>query len=511
MCTSMYICVIVFLIIKSKNQKMKTRILFVTILFTIIFSCSKEEANPVITPAPQLSSENNISKLVLEQNEIEYSTSISGITIDVNDKLPYNSETIQIKSIELSEKATANVKATDSFNILSGSFQIQVIAENGNEKIYTVNVLFEERMFDVTVFEPSSVSKTYTVPTYAHYMPWFGSKDISGNWHHWGEEADMILTDGKRKIPTVYYPLIDLYDSNDEDYLEYSFLCMKLAGLDGVFIDYYTNTELFDFPFNLERTLSAIDMCEKIGLNYAVVYEDWTLNSAEENGLGNQIDLFRNNIDYLESNIFNRPNYVHYQDKPLFMIFGPQSKLTGEEWRSVIKDNLSFAGVIWMVDETISSYFDGVMSWTGDSDGAANELSNCQENYNLCIAGAMPGFETLREGWPVTDPRDGENFREGLQFAKDKNPTFLQIPTWNDWEEGTIIEPSLEFGYSRLETLQNFLGVSYTKEELELTVQLYKKRKEHKGKVYENQVLDQVFYYLISLQIEEAKNLINEI
>lgn len=294
-------------------------------------------------------------------------------------------------------------------------------------------------------------------------MPWFGSKDASETWHHWGDEADIVLSDGRRKIPAVYYPLVDLYDSNDKDYLEYAFLCMKLAGLDGVFIDYYTNTELFDFPFNLERTWSAIEMCEKVGLNYAVVYEDWTLNSAEDNGLGTQKDLLTNHIDYLNTNFFYRNNYVQHGGKPLFMIFGPQSQLTGPEWNEVLQQNYAFVGVVWMVETAMKPYFDGMMSWTAESGAALNELLNCQQDYALCIAGAMPGFETTRVGWPTVDPRNGDNFRAGLSFAKQNNPSYIQIPTWNDWEEGTIIEPSLEFGYDRLEILQEFGAYRMTK------------------------------------------------
>jgi hypothetical protein len=88
---------------------------------------------------------------------------------------------------------------------------------------------------------------------------------------------------------------------------------------------------------------------------------------------------------------------------------------------------------------------------------------------------------------------------------------YLQIPTWNDWGEGTMIEPSLEFGYQRLEILQEWFGVPYNSDELKLTVLLYQKRKEYKGKIYENQILDQVFYYLVSLQIDKANALLKKL
>jgi hypothetical protein len=129
----------------------------------------------------------------------------------------------------------------------------------------------------------------------------------------------------------------------------------------------------------------------------------------------------------------------------------------------------------------------------------------------------MPGFEDYYteggwgDGFETRDPRNGERLRDVLEIATENDLDFLQIPTWNDWGEGTIIEPSLEFEYQRLEILQEWFGVEYRKEDLELAVKLYQKRKEHKGKQYENQVLDQVFYYLVSLQIDEARKLLEEL
>ena len=134
-----------------------------------------------------------------------------------------------------------------------------------------------------------------------------------------------------------------------------------------------------------------------------------------------------------------------------------------------------------------------------------------------CIGGAMPEFKDYYKeggwgnGYTSYDARDGQLFEETLQRAKANHVDAVQIITWNDYGEGTIIEPTLEFGYSRLEQLQGFLGVDYSGIELALAVKLYRKRKEYKGKVLENKKLDQVFYYLISLQIDKAKKLLDEL
>jgi hypothetical protein len=74
-----------------------------------------------------------------------------------------------------------------------------------------------------------------------------------------------------------------------------------------------------------------------------------------------------------------------------------------------------------------------------------------------------------------------------------------------------MIEPTEEFGYDFLTTLQSTLGVSFTQTELELVKKLYDLRKKNKSSVLNNKKLDQVFYYLASLQISKAQDLLNEV
>ena len=136
----------------------------------------------------------------------------------------------------------------------------------------------------------------------------------------------------------------------------------------------------------------------------------------------------------------------------------------------------------------------------------------------LFWGGALFEFREFYEegGWQATNQsrlfnRDGALLRETLNNAKNTNSDFIQLITWNDWGEGTAIEPSQEYEYQQLEIIQEFLGMSLNPGSLALTVELYQKRKEHKNKLLENKKLDQVFYYLISLQFDKARDLLDEI
>jgi hypothetical protein len=47
---------------------------------------------------------------------------------------------------------------------------------------------------------------------------------------------------------------------------------------------------------------------------------------------------------------------------------------------------------------------------------------------------------------PVTDRWGGETYRELWQAAIAAAPDYVLITSWNEWHEGSEIEPSVEYG-----------------------------------------------------------------
>ncbi|MGI9467534.1 MAG: hypothetical protein ACR2OA_10465, partial [Rubripirellula sp.] len=91
----------------------------------------------------------------------------------------------------------------------------------------------------------------------AHYMPWYQAKPFAPAWGwHWKmNKFDPDATDvgdspesAKRQIASHFYPLIGPYDSADPAVLECQLLQMKLAGIDGVIVDWYGLSDLYDYP-----------------------------------------------------------------------------------------------------------------------------------------------------------------------------------------------------------------------------------------------------------------------
>jgi hypothetical protein len=57
----------------------------------------------------------------------------------------------------------------------------------------------------------------------------------------------------------------------------------------------------------------------------------------------------------------------------------------------------------------------------------------------------------------------------------------IQLATWNDFTEGTILEPTVERGFQSLVTIQKFTGVPFTQHNLEEIYKLFTLRKQYNG------------------------------
>ncbi len=107
---------------------------------------------------------------------------------------------------------------------------------------------------------------------------------------------------------------------------------------------------------------------------------------------------------------------------------------------------------------------------------------------------ALPRFHDIYEeakvhkSWGKIDDAAGKTFATTLESALKSKMPLVQIATWNDWGEGTVIEPSAEFGYRDLEVIQRLRrpyiepGFQGQPDDLRLPLELFKlRRKVGKG------------------------------
>ena len=78
------------------------------------------------------------------------------------------------------------------------------------------------------------------------------------------------------------------------------------------------------------------------------------------------------------------------------------------------------------------------------------------------------------------------------------------MSTWNDYGEGTTIEPTREYGFQYLVALQQFAGVSYRQANLELIYRWYTLRQSKPN----DPRVQTAYQALVRLEIDKAREIL---
>ena len=327
-----------------------------------------------------------------------------------------------------------------------------------------------EEEIKADVYEPVKVSKTNATKLYMHYMPWFEGKEYSGYWgSHWrmaNKNPDNMDSEGKREIAAHYYPLIGPYDSGDPDVIAYHLLLMKYAGIDGVLIDWYGSHKVLDYAANLDNSNALIAALDTIGLNFGIVYEEYTAEKVETRKGITAIEAAQTDLLYMEENYFSNDRYITIEEEPLVLTFGPRFFRKADEWTeifSVIEKKPKFLP-LWNHGNLVgAANTAGEFSWI-DFNYTLSELDKfyAKTNQGVTVGSIYPGFHDYYKegGWGESygyvRHLDGMTMRSTFDLAKDSNLQFLQLITWNDFGEGTMIEPLRNMNSSFWSSFRSF-------------------------------------------------------
>ncbi|HEY8931045.1 MAG TPA: glycoside hydrolase family 71/99-like protein [Mucilaginibacter sp.] len=370
------------------------------------------------------------------------------------------------------------------------------------------------------------VAKTNSQKVYVHYMPWFETPQTSdnGTWgQHWTmatQNPDIIQSNGQRQIASYFYPLIGPYASSDRDVIDYRLLLMKYSGIDGVIVDWYGVHNVNDYPLNKRNTDSLFNRIPATGLQFAICYEDTQLAQVKAKAGIDTVTAAKEDFAYLQSAYFRSKSYVAINKRPLLLCFGPQGMNTPADWQQAfiglntqplflpLQDHAKLAG----------NLANGEFVWV-QSNNIAN-LTNFYSSHSpssIYFAGAYPGFKDFYKpgGWGntlfVIDHNGTAALQASLNAAKTSGTNYLQLITWNDYGEGTMFEPTTEFNFTLLQTIQRYTGVTYTDAELKLIYKWYTLRKKYKTDAAITKQLTNAYNYLVALNVADAKVIIDNL
>lgn len=384
------------------------------------------------------------------------------------------------------------------------------------------------------------LSDAASKPVLVHYMPWYVAKPYSGSWGwHWTMNhynPDTTDSSGRRQIASWYYPLIGPYDSADPAVLEYHVLLMKLGGIDGVVVDWYGNDNYADYAVNNVRTAALLYYVRKAGLQFSICYEDQTIQN-EINGKyitsANALSHAQQTMLYLQNTYFSDASYLRTAsaNQPVLLNFGPQYFKTSANWQSLFSV-LAATNQPWFFTEdsrcspAATGAFDWPPMWMSLTNAGTVTAAQLQTYLN--------NFQTSAKSWPAyvssAFPRYHDIYQQAgtgtsngylddanasiltntLSRAMTNGSAYVQVVTWNDYGEGTIVEPTLDYGYRDLGLIQDlrrqYLDASfpYHTNDLTFALRLYNLRKQYGATPILLAELDRAFTNLITGQLAAA-------
>lgn len=326
---------------------------------------------------------------------------------------------------------------------------------------------------------------------HAFYYPWYGNEKTDGNfvhWNHpyikhWNKDIAGKYPDGKHTPPddigASFYPLLGPYSSRDQDTIAKHMEYLTTAGIGVIVVSWLPRKHADANGRPIDSTLPVI-------LNTALAHNIKVALHFEPYE-GRTITNIRMDIEYVMLMYADHPALFKYTNtealSPRPVVYLYDSYLLPEtEWARLftLNGDLSVRETKYDIfaislltkeiekDFVLSSGFDGFYTYFatdgftyGSSMGNWRSLATfAARNKLVFIPSVGPGYDDTRvRPWNSRNTRkrsNGEYYIRSISHALDAKPKFVSITSFNEWHEGTQIEPAIPKSYNDFQ-YQNYL------------------------------------------------------
>ena len=298
----------------------------------------------------------------------------------------------------------------------------------------------------------------------AFYYDWYGSPEVSGQWMHWNEchyttrDPSRVDEKGYRDLGAAHNPTLGPYDSLDPRIIDAHIGMAEDVGIDGFAVTWWGQGD--------RRFEGVLERAKDSDIKVALYWETLTERSVQ-----GAID----DVLWILDNYGDQPGYLKVDGKPLIFVYRRAFTQVRRwtEWQEILKTVRAKRDAFFIADSsTIEAMevFDGyhittsVLQVLMDVDVARfHRLMRtiCREMGKLYAAPVIPGFDNARVHEIcrlVTDRLDGQLYENQWEAALACAPDWVMINSFNEWHEGSEIEPSLEFGDRYLEATRKWIA-----------------------------------------------------
>uniref|UniRef100_A0A0N4ZH07 Glycoprotein endo-alpha-1,2-mannosidase n=1 Tax=Parastrongyloides trichosuri TaxID=131310 RepID=A0A0N4ZH07_PARTI len=367
-----------------------------------------------------------------------------------------------------------------------------------------------------------------SAPIHIFYYPWYGApKFDNGTYKHWNHKvlkkwddpstAPTYVYKPPNEISSVFYPQLGPYSSRDPEVIDKHMKMMSAAGIDVAAVSWLPK----DFLDNEggkswdDFTILLLDAAKKYKLKIAFHMEPYEGRTAESvaNDIKYIIDTYGEHpafykmkpkkVEVKKGSLFEKDaKDIAQLERPVFYLYDSYlidssnwihiASLNGSSTiRHTRYDSILIGLLVNENDkmEIVNAGFDGFYTYfasEGFSYGSTmnnwKQLSEfCEENDLLFVPSVGPGYNDERvRPWNKinTKPRnDGNYYKEHFKAAHTARADIVSITSFNEWHEGTQIEPAVPFIDSYTHPNEPYIYEKYSKDPeqyLHITLEMIK-------------------------------------
>ena len=276
----------------------------------------------------------------------------------------------------------------------------------------------------------AAAPKASTTPATAiFYYPWFGNPAHDGAYDHWQQNGHAPDTD----LASEYYPSRGAYSSRDASVLDGQMRELERAGVGEVVVSWWGRGSSTD-----QRLSAVIVAARAHSLEVAAHLEPYT---------GRTIASIGDDIAYLRT--FGISDVFVYQ----------ATHFTAADWRQLTP---SLIGVRLYAQTPLAGYakaagFQGIYTYDTLTYRSSLFRRMCTQAHRqglICAPSVGPGYSAQRATGDVRslDRNDGRTYDSMWNAAIRAGADLPTITSYNEWNEGTQIEPAcVRAGYANYE------------------------------------------------------------
>jgi glycoprotein endo-alpha-1,2-mannosidase len=275
----------------------------------------------------------------------------------------------------------------------------------------------------------------------------WANNDTDGHWGAWRRQKDDYSGDffePPDSIPSVLHPQLGIYSSHDLTVLRSHIEAMAQVGVDVIVFPWHGSSSFVDETLRLLFPLAA-----KSGLGILPFISNYP---------GRNSTTIRTDLEYYGRMHMSHPAQYKLLGKPAVVIYDAHS--LQESWQFLAPiGGVTFLGsanglndFFGMFEEGYAgflTYFAGEeLTWCGNPENWPQLAASARERGMVFIPAVAPGYNNsavTRWNARMHRPRNCSDYYDRRWVsALATEPDIILINSFNDWPEGSAIEPAVE-------------------------------------------------------------------